>query len=64
MTTSKKNMSLFKKNPILGHITTFGGHPVIAAAAHSNLLETLSSNIMSRINTKENLIRTLLKHKL
>ena len=53
LTTRKKYMALFKQNPILGHITTFGGHPVIAAAAHSNLKETLSSNIMSKIEEKE-----------
>ena len=64
LTTRKKYMELFKQNPILGHITTFGGHPVIAAAAHSNLKETLSSNIMSKIEEKENLIRRILKHKL
>ena len=64
LTTRKKYMGLFKQNPILGHITTFGGHPVIAAAAHSNLKETLSSNIMSKIEEKENLIRRILKHKL
>ena len=64
LTTRKKYMALFKKNPILGHITTFGGHPVIAAAAHSNLKETLSSNIMSKIEEKENLIRKNLNHKL
>ena len=64
LTTTKKYMALFKQNPILGHITTFGGHPVIAAAAHSNLKETLSSNIMSKVEEKENLIRRILKHKL
>ena len=64
LTTRKKYMALFKQNPILGHITTFGGHPVIAAAAHSNLKETLRSNIMSKIEEKENLIRRILKHKL
>jgi acetylornithine/succinyldiaminopimelate/putrescine aminotransferase len=64
LTTRKKYMALFKQNPILGHITTFGGHPVIAAAAHSNLKETLSSNIMSKVEEKENLIRRILKHKL
>ena len=64
LTTRKKYMALFKQNPILGHITTFGGHPVIAAAAHSNLKETLSSNIMSKIEEKENLIRRILKHNL
>ena len=64
LTTRKKYMALFKQNPILGHITTFGGHPVIAAAAHANLKETLSSNVMSKIEEKENLIRRILKHKL
>ena len=64
LTTRKEYMALFKQNPILGHITTFGGHPVIAAAAHSNLKETLSSNIMSKIEEKENLIRKILNHKL
>ena len=64
LTTRKKYMALFKQNPILGHITTFGGHPVIAAAAHANLKETLSSNIMSKVEEKENLIRRILKHKL
>jgi acetylornithine/N-succinyldiaminopimelate aminotransferase len=64
LTTRKEYMALFKQNPILGHITTFGGHPVIAAAAHSNLKETLNSNIMSKIEEKENLIRKILNHKL
>ena len=62
MTTSYENMKLFKTNPILGHITTFGGHPVIATAALSNLKETLSSGIMSKIDEKEKLFRSLLKH--
>lgn len=63
MTTDIKKMHLFKTNPILGHITTFGGHPVIAAAALANLKETLNSGIMDKINSKEKLIRSLLKHK-
>ena len=36
MTTSYENMKLFKTNPILGHITTFGGHPVIAPKISSH----------------------------
>ena len=63
MTTSYENMKLFKTNPILGHITTFGGHPVIATAALSNLKETLGSGIMSKIDEKEKLFRSLLKHR-
>lgn len=62
MTTSYENMKLFKTNPILGHITTFGGHPVVASAALSNLKETLGSGIMSKIDEKEKLFRSLLKH--
>ncbi|MAU62902.1 MAG: aspartate aminotransferase family protein [Flavobacteriaceae bacterium] len=64
LSSSKERMELFKKNPILGHITTFGGHPVIAAAALENLKETLSSGIMKTIKKKENLFRKLLQHKL
>jgi len=57
-------MSLFKENPILGHITTFGGHPVIAAAAYANLKETLNSGIIDSVNQKEKLFRKYLKHEL
>jgi len=63
MSTSDEHMKLFKTNPILGHITTFGGHPVIATAALSNLKETLSSGIMLEIDEKEKLFRSLLKHR-
>jgi len=63
MTTSNKIMDLFKSNPILGHITTFGGHPIIASAALANLKETLESGILESINSKEQLIRNLLKHR-
>jgi acetylornithine/N-succinyldiaminopimelate aminotransferase len=64
ISTSKKNMSLFKENPILGHITTFGGHPVIAAAAYANLKEILNSKIMNKIDEKEKLFKKNLKHPL
>jgi acetylornithine/succinyldiaminopimelate/putrescine aminotransferase len=33
----KEIMSVFKNNPILGHITTFGGHPVSCAASLATL---------------------------
>ena len=64
LSSSYENMSLFKENPILGHITTFGGHPVIAAAAYANLKETLSSGIIDSVNQKEKLFRKYLKHEL
>ncbi len=64
MTTDMKKMNLFKKNPILGHITTFGGHPVISAAAYANLKETIESGVIEKIEEKEKLFRKLLKHRL
>ena len=64
MITKKSNMDLFQKNPILGHITTFGGHPVIASAG----LETLSIIIQNKLSNqsiqKEKLLRKLLVHSL
>ena len=64
LSSSFDNMSLFKENPILGHITTFGGHPVISAAAYANLKETLNSGIIDTVNQKEKLFRKHLKHEL
>ena len=64
LSSSFENMSLFKENPILGHITTFGGHPVIAAAAYANLKEILNSGIIDSVNQKEKLFRKYLKHEL
>ena len=56
-------MNLLTFEPKLGHITTFGGHPIIASAALANLKETLESGILESINSKEQLIRNLLKHR-
>ena len=64
LSSSKDRMEMFQENPILGHITTFGGHPVIASAALANLKETLNSGIMKKMKEKENLIRKLLNHEL
>ena len=64
LSSSKERMEMFQENPILGHITTFGGHPVIASAALANLKETLNSGIMKKMSEKENLIRKLLNHEL
>jgi acetylornithine/succinyldiaminopimelate/putrescine aminotransferase len=59
---SKTLMDALKENPKLGHITTFGGHPVIAAAALATLQEVLQSNLMRECLEKETLIRSELKH--
>ena len=60
--SSKRNMALLQNSPKLGHITTFGGHPVIAAAALATLTEITSSNLMTEALRKEKLIRSLLSH--
>ena len=59
---SKKHMDLLRENPKLGHITTFGGHPVIAAAALATLQEILKVDFMQAVLAKEALLREQLKH--
>ena len=61
--SSQTNMNLFVSNPKLGHITTFGGHPVICAAALATLRTLFSSTLMEQTTEKEALIRKLLVHK-
>jgi len=63
-TASNALMSLFKDNPKLGHITTFGGNAVIAAAALATLKEITESDLIESTLAKEELIRSLLKHRL
>ena len=55
-------MSLLENNPKLGHITTFGGNPVIAAAAYATLKEIRDTNVISQIAHKEALFRKALDH--
>ena len=61
-TTSKEIMDSLKDNPKLGHITTFGGHPIIAAAALATLKEITESNLIPETLRKEQLIRKQLQH--
>ena len=63
-TASSKLMDLLQDHPKLGHITTFGGHPVIAAAALATLKEVTKSDLMARTLVKEQLIREHLVHPL
>lgn len=63
-TASHEHMSLLKENPIQGHITTFGGNPVIAAAALATLEELVESNLIPQTLEKEKYFRELLVHPL
>jgi len=62
--SSTNIMSCLKQQPKLGHITTFGGHPVIAAAANATLTALLDSTLIEETIQKEALIRKLLIHPL
>ncbi len=50
--SSKSIMDSLKANPGLGHITTFGGHPVSAAAAHASLQVILEENLIEKVEDK------------
>src|SRR6056297_725536 len=60
---SKKIMNSLKENPGLGHITTFGGHPVSAAAAFENLKILLEENLINKAEEKGKWFLKNLKHK-
>ena len=62
-TASKEKMDVLHNNPILGHITTFGGNPLITAAAFETLKIVLGSKIMNNVLLHEKYIRTTLIHK-
>lgn len=63
-TASRKLMATLQDSPKLGHITTFGGNPVIAAACLATLREITETNLIFDTLKKEKLIRKLLKHRL
>jgi 4-aminobutyrate aminotransferase-like enzyme len=63
-TASSAMMDLLSDNPKLGHITTFGGHPVIASACLATLQEITETNLMAEAMEKEKLFRSLLVHPL
>ncbi|SDR95833.1 aspartate aminotransferase family protein [Gramella sp. MAR_2010_147] len=61
---SSELMDLLSDNPKLGHITTFGGNPLIAAAALATLKEITESDLMAESLKKEKLFRKNLQHPL
>ena len=55
-------MNLLTFKPKLGHITTFGGHPINCAASFATLEHLLAADVMQKIDEKEQLFRLHLKH--
>ncbi|WP_127139315.1 aspartate aminotransferase family protein [Flagellimonas oceanensis] len=61
---SHELMADLKDNPKFGHITTFGGNPVIAAASLATLKEITETDLIPQTLEKEKLFRKLLQHSL
>ena len=59
--SSDEIMSTLKTNPVLGHITTFGGHPVCCAAGLAALNYLVDNKVVERVETKGALYEMLLK---
>lgn len=59
---SKEIMDVIKDNPMLGHITTFGGHPVSCAAAIASLQVIQDENLLEQVDDKVQLFRKQLDH--
>ncbi len=60
--SSREIMETLSHTPKLGHITTFGGNPLIAAASLATLKEVLDSNLMEETAAKEQIFREMLVH--
>jgi acetylornithine/succinyldiaminopimelate/putrescine aminotransferase len=57
-------MSLLSSNPILGHITTFGGHPVACAAGNAAFEFLINQNLIRDIDRKQKIFVDYIKHPL
>lgn len=60
--STKEIMSSLINNPELGHITTFGGHPVCCAASLASLRVILDEKLVEQVSNKEKIFRKLLVH--
>jgi acetylornithine/succinyldiaminopimelate/putrescine aminotransferase len=61
--SSKKIMNVFQQNPVLGHITTFGGNAVCCAAGLASLQEIIEKKLYADVERKAQLFIELLQHK-
>jgi len=60
--SSKEIMHVLTHDPMLGHITTFGGNPVCCASALATLEVLEEENLVAQVESKGRLLESLLKH--
>lgn len=60
--SSQELMQNLMHDPVLGHITTFGGHPVSCAAGMAAMQVLLNEKLVEEVNAKEKLFHSLLRH--
>ncbi|MCX8019379.1 MAG: aspartate aminotransferase family protein [Chitinophagaceae bacterium] len=60
--SDKKIMNSLSENPVLGHITTFGGHPLCCATGMAAFLALKNHAYMEQVKQKEQLFHQYLKH--
>jgi len=60
--SSQQIMSVLSHDPILGHLTTFGGHPLSCAASLEAIAITLDNKLPAKANAFEKIIRSKLEH--
>lgn len=60
--SSKQIMGTLTENPVLGHITTFGGHPVCCAAGLAAFTALLDEKLIEQVETKGQLFESLIQH--
>jgi acetylornithine/N-succinyldiaminopimelate aminotransferase len=60
--SSTKMMSALTHDPVLGHITTFGGHPVSCAAGKAALEVLVDENLLTSVKEKQDFLLSYLKH--
>jgi acetylornithine/succinyldiaminopimelate/putrescine aminotransferase len=59
---NRELMGALTENPVLGHITTFGGHPVCCAAGMAAMKVLLEEGMINKVRQKEELFKSLLVH--
>ncbi len=59
---SKSLMDSFTYQPVLGHISTFGGHPLSCAAGLAAIKVLMKENLIAAVSEKEKLFQKLLVH--